>query len=160
MVYLMRQKLWSMGDDFAIQDENGNNVFYVDGKAFSIGDKLSFQDMNRRELAYISQKLLSFKKTYEIYRDGRLFADVVKEFTLFKDKFTVDVPGPNDYEVHGNFLDHEFTFIRSGQTVATVSKKYFTFADCYGIQVAPGEDDITILATAVVIDLVCHDNKD
>lgn len=157
MTYLMRQKILSFGDDFTIQDEHGNSVFYVDGKAFSLGDKLSFQDMSRRELAYISQKLLSFKKTYEIYRDGRLFANVVKELSLFKDKFTVDVPGPNDYEVHGNFLDHEFEFCRSGRSVASVSKSYFTFTDCYGIQIAPGEDDITILATAVVIDLICHD---
>ena len=159
MRYMMKQKLWCLGDDFVIKDADDNDVFLVDGKAFSFGDKLSFQDMNGNELAFISQKLLSFKKTYEVYRQDRLFATVVKELTFFKDRFTVDVPGPNDYEVRGNFLDHEYTFLRSGREVAHVSKEYFTWADTYGVDIVDGEDDITILATAVVIDLVCHEHN-
>ena len=154
----MKQKLWCMGDDFTIKDQSGKDVFLVDGKAFSLGDKLSFQDMSGSELAFISQKLLSFKKTYELHRSGTLFATVVKELSLFKSKFTVDVPGPNDYEVKGNFTAHEYAFIRSGQQVANVSKQFFSWADTYGVDILNGEDDITILATAVIIDLVCHDN--
>ena len=44
--------------------------------------------MDGHELAFISQKLLSLKKRYEIHRDGRLFAEVAKEWTFFKDKYT------------------------------------------------------------------------
>jgi uncharacterized protein YxjI len=159
MRYVMKEKIWAMGNDFVIKDENGNDVFLVDGRAFSLGQKLSFQDTTGSELAFISQKLLSFKKTYEIFRNNRLFAAVVKELTFFKDKFTVDVPGPNDYEVRGNFFDHEYAFIRSGREVAHVSKEFFSWADTYGVDIIEGEDDITILATAVVIDLVCHDDQ-
>jgi len=155
----MTQKLFALGDDFTIRDSTGNDVFVVDGKAFSMGDKLSFQDMNGNELAYISQKLLSFKKRYEIYRDGTLFAEVAKELTFFKDKYTVDIPGPNDYEVGGNFWDHEYRFTRGGREVAHVSKDFFTLSDSYGIDIVDGEDDITILATAVVIDLVNDDER-
>lgn len=32
MRYLMKEKFWGFGDDFAIQDANGNDVFFVDGK--------------------------------------------------------------------------------------------------------------------------------
>lgn len=156
MRYLMKEKFWGFGDDFAIQDANGNDVFFVDGKAFTLGDKLSFQDMAGNELAFISQKLLSLKKRYDIYRGGNLFAEVLKEWTFFKDKFTVDVPGPNDYSVTGSFWDHEYAFERQGRTVAQVSKQFFNWTDTYGVDIEDGEDDITILATAVVIDLVCH----
>ena len=160
MRYLMKQKIWSMGDDFAIKDEGGNEVFLVDGRAFSIGNKLSFRDLNGNELAFIAQRMLSFKKTYEILRSGNLFATVTKELSLFRDQFTVDVPGPNDYEVSGDFFDHEYGFNRSGQVVARVSKRFFSWSDTYGIDIVDGEDDVTVLATAVVIDLVCHDNRD
>ena len=156
MRYLMKEKFWGFGDDFAIQDANGNDIFFVDGKAFTLGDKLSFQDMAGNELAFISQKLLSLKKRYDIYRNGELFAEVLKEWSFFKDKFTVDVPGPNDYSVTGSFWDHEYAFERQGRTVARVSKQYFNWTDTYGVDIIDGEDDITILATAVVIDLVCH----
>lgn len=159
MRYLMKQKLWSFGDDFLIRDAAGSDVFFVDGKAMSIGDKLSFQDMNGRELAHISQKVLSLLKTYHVYRDNRLFAEITKKLSLFKNKFEVDVPGPNDYTVTGNFFDFEYEFVRSGRTVAGVSKRYFSLRDTYGIDIVDGEDDITILATAVVIDLVCHERN-
>lgn len=160
MRYVMKEKLWAFGDDFTIQDEDGRDVFLVDGKAFSIGDKLAFRDMEGNELAFISQKLLSLKKRYEIYRDGRLFAEVAKEWSFVRDKFTVDVPGPNDYEVSGDFFDHEYAFSRSGREVAQVSKRFFSWTDSYGIDVVDGEEDVTILATAVVIDLVCHSDDE
>jgi len=150
----IEQKIWALGDDFSIKDETGKDVYFVDGKGFSFGDKLSFQDMNGNELAYISEKVFSFKETYEIHRNGELFAEVVKDFSLFKDKFTVDIPGPNDYEVTGDFWNHEYKFVRMGREVAYVSKEYFSFKDTYGIDIVEGEDDITILATAVVIELV------
>jgi hypothetical protein len=57
MLYMMKQKLFSWGDDFIIKDENGKDRFFVDGKAFSLGNQLSFQDMAGNELAYIRQKL-------------------------------------------------------------------------------------------------------
>jgi uncharacterized protein YxjI len=161
MRYVMRQKFWSWGDDFTIRDEDGRDVFFVDGRAFSFGEKLSFQDMQGRELAFIAQKLLAWGPTYEISSDGRLAAVVKKElFTLLRCRFTVDVPGPDDLEAEGDFLDHEYSFTRGGAVVADVSKRWFTLADTYGIDVAPGESDVLILAAAVVIDLVCHgDNK-
>ena len=162
MRYVMREKIFSFGDDFTIKDETGVDRFKVDGKVFTIGNKLSFQDMSGRELAFIQQKLLSFAKKYEIYRDGALAAVVKKElFTLFRCKFVVDVPGPDDLEAKGNFLEHEYEFTRGGRVVGGCSKRWFSWSDTYGVEVAPGEDDVLILASSVVIDMICHaDDKD
>jgi uncharacterized protein YxjI len=160
MRYLMKQKIFSFGDDFTIKDESGIERFFVDGKAFSVGNKLSFQDMQRRELAFIQQKLLSWGPRYEILRGGHLAASVEKRlFTLFTCKFVVDVPGPDDLEAKGNFLDHEYEFHRGGRVVASCSKRWFSWSDTYGIEVGEGEDDVLILASSVVIDMVCHDEK-
>jgi uncharacterized protein YxjI len=159
MQYQMKQRFWTLGDTFIIKNATGQPAFQVIGKVFSIRDKLSFQDMRGHELAYIQQKLVSLRKRYQIYRDGRGCADGVKQITMFKDKYTVDIPGPNDYTVKGNFWDHEYSFLRRGREVAHVSKRFFTFADTYGISIVEGEDDVTILATAVVIDLVNHDEQ-
>jgi len=157
MRYMMKQKLFCWGDDFTIQNEAGENVFFVDGKAFSFGNKLSFQDMQKNELAFIRQKLLSWGPTYEITRGGALAAVVKKQlFTFFRCKFTVDVPGPDDLEAQGSFLDMEYSFTRAGRTVAEVSKRWFSFGDTYGVDICEGEDDILILASTVVIDMVCH----
>ena len=160
MRYVMKQKLFCWGDDFTIKDDQGRDVFFVDGKAFSIGEKLSFQDMAGNELAFIRQKLLSWGPTYEIYRGGQLAAVVKKSlFTFLHCKFTVDVPGPDDLEAEGTFLDHEYSLTRGGRTVADISKKWFSMTDTYGVEIADGEDDILILASTVVIDMACHGDQ-
>ena len=157
MKYVLKQKLFALGNDFHIKDESGNDVYFVDGKAFTIGDKLSFQDLRGTELAYIQQKLLAWGRTYEITRSGRLVAVVKKElFSPLHHTFNVDVPGPDDLQAKGNFLDYEYTFRRGETVVATVSKEFFNWTDTYGIDVARGQDDILILAASVVIDLSCH----
>ena len=155
--YRMRQKLFSLGDDFVIQDDRGNDRFYVDGKMISIGNKLSFQDMKGNELAYIRQKLLSWGPSYVVEFPGGGSATVKKHlFTLFRCAFTVDIPGPDDLEATGNLMDHDYRFERHGRTVAEVSKKWFTLRDTYGVDIADGENDVLILASTVVIDLCCH----
>jgi uncharacterized protein YxjI len=157
MRYVMKQKLFSLGDDFIIKDDQGQDVFFVDGKVFSLGGKLSFQDMAGNELAFISQKFLSWGPTYGVYRGSQLAAVVKKSlFTFLHCKFTVDVPGPNDWEAEGGFLDHEYSFARGGPAVANVSKRWLSLTDTYGVEVADGEDDILILASTVVIDMACH----
>jgi uncharacterized protein YxjI len=157
MRYVLKQKLFCWGDDFIIKDESGTDRFFVDGKVFTIRQQLSFQNMARQELALIQQKLLAWGPTYEIYRDGNLAAVVKKKlFTLFNCKFVVDVPGPDDLEAKGNFLDHEYQFFRGNRVVGSCSKKWFSWTDTYGVEVNEAEDDLLILASSVVIDMVCH----
>ena len=160
MRYKIKEKFWAFGDDFHILDENGDKAFFVDGAAFSWGDKLSFQDMQGNELAYIAQKLLTFMPKYTIYRDGRKFAEVKKEFTWLRKQFTLDVPGPNDYTIDGSFWDHEYVFKRGGRRVAVVSRSFFSLRHTYGVDIIDGEDDVSILATCIVIDQVLHDEDD
>ena len=158
MRYVMKQKLFAWGDDFKIKDESGQDRYYVDGKAFSLGDKLSFQDMQRRELVRIEQKIISLVKKYEILRDGRRVATIKKKpFTFFRDAFEMEDAAAGDLDAQGDFFDHEYVFTRDGRTVATVSKKFFSWTDTYGVDIAPGEDDVLLLAATVVIDLCCHD---
>ena len=160
MRYVMRQKLFSLADNFTIKDENERDAYIVKGKVFSFGDKLSFKDKDGKEVALIDQKLLSFGPQYEIIRGGTTVAVVKKQlFTLFRARFTVDVPGPDDLEAKGNFLEHEYVFERDGRDIARISKKWLSLSDSYAIDINEGEDDVVILAAAVVIDLVSHPDQ-
>lgn len=161
MRYTMRQDLLSFGDDFTIKDDDGRDVYRVDGKAFTLlREKLAFQDMAGKELAFIREKLIALTDSYEILRDDKQLAVVKKDLiNVFRCGFTVDVPGPDDLEAQGNLLDHEYTFTRGDRAVATVSKRWLTVRDTYAVDVADGEDPVLILASAVVIDQVCHGKK-
>jgi uncharacterized protein YxjI len=162
MRYVMRQKLFSFGDDFTIKDDEGREAFSVDGKVLSLGDKLIFRDRRGEEVARVEEKLISIGPTWDISRGGQELARVKKSlFSFLHCTFSVDVPGADDLEARGNLSDHEYSFTRHGEVVAQVSKKWFSLTDSYGVEVAEGEDDVLILACAVVIDMACHqDHQD
>ncbi len=159
MIYRIKEEFWSWGDDFAITDEDGRVAFLVDGEAFSWGDQLSFQDPSGRELAAISQTMFSWKPRYQIVIRGRVFAEIVKEWTWFDKEFTLDVPGPNDYTIEGSFWRHEYRFTRAGRRVAYASKEW-AWTDSYGVSIQDGEDEVAILCACIVIDQVLHDGRD
>lgn len=161
MRYLVKQKLFCLGDDFVIKDDQGAERFSVDGKAFTLlREKLAFLDAQKREVALIREKLVALTPSYEIVRDGKVTAVVKKDFiNVFRLGFTVDVPGPDDLEATGSLLEHEYTFRRGGRVVAEVSKRWFSFTDTYGVDVAQGEDDVLILASTVVIDMIAHPDE-
>ena len=153
-MYLIRERFFRLGEDSDITDDQGQPVFHVDGKVLTLHDRLVIRDPAGQEVAQVHRKLVSLRPTYEVSVGGREVAEIRKHlFTPFGDRFTIDVPGPDDLELAGNLLDHEFTIRRGDQTVATVSKRWFSMRDTYAVDVAPGEDALLILASVLALDL-------
>lgn len=158
MRFVVRQKIFSFGDNFTIKDEYGRDHFMVRGKVFSLGDKLRIYDMAGRELYYIEQKLFRLLPEYTIYQSGRPLARVKKEFTFFKPKFNITSTMGN-FTVEGNFLGMDFSIRKNGRLVAQVSKRWFSFADTYGVDILEGEDYGFLITLVIVMDQVIHDNN-
>jgi uncharacterized protein YxjI len=153
-MYLIRERFFRLGEDSDITDEQGRLVLRVDGKVLSLHDRLVLRDPEGREVAQVQRKLMALRPTYQVSLGGREAAEVRKHFfTPFRDRFAIDVPGPDDLEMEGDLFDHEFTIRRGGQTVATVSKRWFSMRDTYAVDVAPGQDDLLILASVLALDL-------
>jgi LURP-one-related len=62
MCYLMKQRFFSLGGAFHVKDEQGRDVFEVQGAALSFGHRLTFRDASGGELAFIRQKLLNARR--------------------------------------------------------------------------------------------------
>jgi uncharacterized protein YxjI len=151
--YRMREKLFSIGDDFWIENEAGERAFKVDGKALRIRDTLAFQGPSGEDLFSVQKKMLHIRNTMEIERDGRTVATVKKALiTPLRDRFSIEVEGGEDMEAKGNIVDHEYKIERGGHTVAEVSKRWFRVRDTYGIEIEDGQEDALILAVTVCID--------
>jgi uncharacterized protein YxjI len=153
-VYLIRERFFRLGEDSDVTDDQGRPVFHVDGKVLSLHDRLVVRDPQGNEVAQVHRKLAALRPTYKVTVGGEEAAEIRKHlFTPFGDRFTIDVPGPDDLEVTGDLFDHEFTIRRGDQTVATVSKRWFSLRDTYAVDVAPGEDHLLILASVLALDL-------
>ena len=159
--YKMRQQMISIGDDYVIENDRGERVFKLDGKALRVRKTIVFEDIDGRELCKIQERMLRVKDSMEIEDPGgRRMALVQKAMiTPVRERWTVNIEGGPDLKVQGNIVDHEYTIERDGQRVAEVSKRWFRVRDTYGVEVAPGENDILILATTAVIDTMAHPDR-
>ena len=160
-MYVIREPVFRLGEDSDITDEAGQPVLQVDGKVLSLHSRLILQDPAGREVGQVNRKLAALRPTYEITMEGKDVAEVRKHlFTAFGERFTIDVHGAGDMEIDGDLLGHEFTIGRDGQTVATISKRWLSMTASYAVEVAPGEDDVLILASVLALDLAIDAEHD
>ncbi len=158
MRYLIRQRVFSFGDNFAIKDENQQDRYMVQGKVFSFGDKLKLMDIMGNELFYIEQRLFRFLPEYYIYAGGEEVAVVKKQLSLFTPKFIIEsIYG--SYDIEGNIFAYDFSIYKDGRMVAIINKQWFSFSDTYGIEITDGEDHAFLLSLAIVLDQVLHDEN-
>jgi uncharacterized protein YxjI len=157
--YRMRQRLISIGDDFWIENDQGQKVFKVDGKALRIRKTLVFEDAQGRELCHIQERMLRVKETMEIEGPGGESIAMVKKalITPLRDRWVLKIRNGPDLEVQGNILNHEYKISQGRDKIAEVSKKWFRIADTYGVEIEPGQEDILILAATVAVDMMAHD---
>mgnify|MGYP001823922334 CR=1 FL=1 len=154
--YQMREKLVSIGDDFWIENDRGQRVFKVDGKAMRIRDTFQIENPQGHELAKIQEKKLHVRETMDVEGPGGgTLAEIHKKrISPLRDRYEVKVTGGADHEVQGNIVDHEYTIEAGGHKVAEVSRKWFRVRDTYGVEVEPGQNDVVILAVTVGIDMM------
>jgi uncharacterized protein YxjI len=149
----MREKLFAIGDDFWIENADGERVFKVDGKALRMRQTFVLETPSGEELYKIQEKKLSIRDKMEIEHGGDTVATIKKALiTPLRDRYSIDVAGGADMEAKGNIVDHEYKIERDGDTVAEISKRWFRVRNTYGIEVAPGQDDALILAISVCVD--------
>jgi uncharacterized protein YxjI len=151
MRYQLKNKLFSIGGDAMIQDASGRDIFFVDGKAISLGRRLEIKDLQGNRLATIQQQLIALTPTFEIER-GEVRAKISMKLLSLLDRLKIDVPGNDDLEARGNIFQHEYGIFRSGREVAHISKAWIALSDTYGIDIDDDQDQVLILACAVVID--------
>lgn len=158
--YKIRQKMLSIGDDFWIENQEGERVYKVDGKALRLRKTLIFEDLKGNKLARIQERLLAIKDTMVIEDgDGNQMAVIKKGLIApLGDHWTVNVKGAPDLDVQGNLLDHEYSINQKRMKIAEVSKKWLSVTDTYGVEIADGQNNILILALAIAIDMMSHDD--
>ena len=147
----MREKVFSWRDRFNVWDEQGNDLYFVEGELFSWGKRLHVYDAQNREAAFIQQKVFSFLPRFYVYVDGRQVAEIVRRFTFFRPRYEIAGLG---WEIEGDFFEHDYEILQNGSPVASIHKEWMTWGDCYALDVDDGQSELTALAVVLAIDCV------
>ncbi len=154
MKLYIKQRVFSWRDRFSVYDESGREKYFAEGEIFSFGRKLHLLSSNEKELALISQRLFTFLHRYCINCRGRDIGEVVKHFTLFTQKYSVEGLG---WDVEGDFFAHDYVMSGGGRTIVRVQKAWFTWGDAYEIDIADGIDEVAALSVVLAIDAILED---
>jgi uncharacterized protein YxjI len=156
--YRMREKLFAIGDDYWIENEQGDKAFKVNGKALRVRKTFILETPDGDELFKIQERKLTIRDTMKIERDDDTVATIKKALiTPLRDRFSIELEEGEDMSAKGNIVDHEYEIERDGDKVAEVSKRWFRVRDTYGIEIAPGQNDALILVATVCIDEMSAD---
>ena len=151
--YLMRQRMFALGQDFNINNAAGQPMYKIHGKVRIIKEALTFTDMQDRVLYKLDEKVLRIRESFNILKpDGQLAAKVHNAIIdPLRERFTIEIPGGEDMTTKGKVIWAQYDVFRGQQTVAKISKQFSWIGrDQYVVDVLQGEDDCLILAITVV----------
>ncbi len=161
MRYLIQERIFSLTNDFWIEDENGNQAFYVDGKALSLRETFELRDPSGMLRAVIRKKVLAVRDTMNIEDEAGVLATVRPAlFSPFRHRYEIELADGSSLDAVGNFADKDWQVVTGdGIVMAQISRQWFRIRDTYGVDVAPGGDDAVMMAIAVCIDRLHEDQE-
>ncbi|CAL9516913.1 MULTISPECIES: LURP-one-related/scramblase family protein [Streptomyces] len=151
MRFLVYDRLLGIGDDYWIEDDRGNKVFLVDGKAMRLRDTWELKDAQGRVLIDIHQKMFALRDTMVIERAGEPLARIKrKRLSLLRNHYRVTLADGTELDVSGKILDREFAVEYDGELLAVVSRRWLTLRDTYGVDVVRDDADPALLIALAV----------
>jgi uncharacterized protein YxjI len=157
----MREKVLSIGDDCWIEDDSGQKVFKVNGKALPVRKTLIFESPDGVELCRIQERKLRVRDSMEIEGpDGERLAMVMKAMvTPLRERWTAEMATAGSYACRATSSTMSTGSSTRAPRSLRFSMRWFRVRDTYGIGVAPGQPDIFVLAVAVAVDAMARGRK-
>lgn len=150
--YVVQSKL-GLGRDFIVQDEDEQQVFFVDGKA-GIPAKADIQDAAGNVVASVRGSLVPIPKRVSIAdAAGDPMAELkAKAFTPIKARMTLTMADGTTWQVAGEILEKDYTVTAEGSPVLAISQKWLKVRDTYTLDLAEGTSMPIALALLWTVD--------
>lgn len=153
MDMIVRQKIWSLGEHFYVQNEAEENLFEVRGEVLSLGRKLHVLNLAGEELCLLNQKF-GLTHKFAIEEHGEEIAELRSKFG-FRTHFVCEELG---WDITGHFMSLDYEITQDGAPVAQVHRKALSLADCYQVHVERDEDALHVLCVVLAIDSAIEDS--
>ena len=94
---------------------------------------------------------MSFLPKFYISRNNIDVAQVIKQFTILREEYTVEGLG---WTVTGNFSAHNYEITSNRQKIASISTRWFSWGDTYEIDISDDADEVMAICVVLIIDAV------
>ncbi|MFC9500756.1 LURP-one-related/scramblase family protein [Streptomyces sp. NPDC056975] len=146
MRYEVRERLFAVGEDYWIEDEQGHKAFLVDGKAMRLRDTFELKGPDGRVLIDIHEKMFALRDTMVIERGDEALAKIKrKRLSLLRNHYRVELVDGTELDVSGKILDREFVVEYDGEMLAHISRRWLRVRDTYGVDVIREDADPALL---------------
>ena len=156
MELYIKQKVFSFKDHFSVTDDQGNQLYEVQGKTFSFKDQLTLTETNGTNQILIKEKWASWMPRYLIEQDDQVIFEVVKKFSFFKTNFDIL---PSNWNVEGEIFKHHYRLKDGSKELMFVRKEWLSWGDTYHVTIHDEQLVLPCLAIMIVLDMVLHSNK-
>jgi uncharacterized protein YxjI len=155
----MRERMFSIGEDFWIENEAGERAFLVDGKALRLRQTFELKGPGGEILAVIRKKVLSIRDTMVVERDGDTVAKVHKKlFSPLHHRMLIELADGQEWTATGDIIEKNYVIESDQGVVAQTSRKWFRIRESYGIEIAH-RDVPLVLSVAVAVDELAEDAR-
>ena len=147
----IKQKVFSLGEQFNVTDANGFPRYSVQGSFMRIPKSFQVYDASGNEIAVIVKKVLSWLPHFSVLMGGNEVATIHKELTVFRDRYRIDAQG---LSIEGDWWDMNFTVTRDGAEVARIAQRWLAWGDTYEVTVFDTRLEALIVSLVIAIDCV------
>ena len=147
----IKQKVFSLGEQFNVTDANGFPRYSVQGSFMRIPKSFQVYDASGNEIAVIVKKVLSWLPHFSVLMGGNEVATIDKELTVFRDRYRIDAQG---LSIEGDWWDMNFTVTRDGAEVARIAQRWLAWGDTYEVTVFDTRLEALIASLVIAIDCV------
>jgi uncharacterized protein YxjI len=160
MKFMMRERIFGIGEDYWIEDEAGQRVFLVDGKALRLRQTFELKDPGGEVLTVIRKKMISVRDTMVVERGGDAVAKVHKKLiSPLRHRMTIDLDDGQEWTATGDIIEKNYVIESEQGVVAQTSRKWFRIRDTYGIEVHH-PDVALVISVAVAVDELAEDARE
>lgn len=152
----IKEKVFTLGDQFSVKDEYGNDKYFVEGEIFTWGKKLHVYDTTGNEVAFIKQELFTFLPCYNVFCGNQQVTQIIKEFSFLFPRYSIQ---GLDWDIEGDFTAHMYNITQNGRPVVSINKEWMTWGDSYELNIENPKDEIIALAVVLTIDCVTEANS-
>lgn len=146
-------------EGYRVDDAAGQEAYRFKGHFTLVGQKWTMSTPDGAEVADLARPPMHVHPTFTLSRPGRPDVTIRKTgFAPVHETWAIEGDAGGVVEIHGDMLNHEFSFQRGAVTVGTTTRRWVSITDAFAVQVQD-MDPVLAIATAVGIDAIQHEQR-